>query len=126
MQDRPETPEERQRRRRIRRWKRRGRIVAPFLGVPILLAALALSVDLIEYRPQPKRERLSDRPIRIEPQSTRPSVSDLPITPVPPRGARHVVGAHDEDLGDTDDFDVMLPPAKDVPAPTPPEALGIR
>lgn len=58
-----ESPEERLQRRRVRRWKRRGRIVAPFLGIPLLMGTLALSVDLIEYTPQNSRERLSDRPL---------------------------------------------------------------
>lgn len=61
--DRHESPEERLQRRRVRRWKRRGRIVAPFLGVSVLLATLAVSVDLVEYQPQPPSNRLSDRPL---------------------------------------------------------------
>ena len=38
-------------------------MAGPFLGIPLLLGTLALSVDLIEYDPQPEVERLSDRPI---------------------------------------------------------------
>jgi hypothetical protein len=63
LPDRHESPEERMQRRRARRWKRRARIVAPFLGVSALLATLAISVDLIEYQPQPAKKRLSDRPL---------------------------------------------------------------
>lgn len=126
MQDRPETPEERLQRRRIRRWKRRARIVAPLLGVPILLAALALSVDLIEYRPQPKRERLSDRPIRIDPKPARPSVPDVPVVSIPGTRVPHVVGTPMTDVGQDDGFEFMLSPPEDAPAPTPPEALGLR
>ncbi len=63
LPDRHESPEERMQRRRVRRWKRRGRIIAPFLGVSALLATLAISVDLIEYQPQPTKKRLSDRPL---------------------------------------------------------------
>ena len=63
MNDVPESPEERLSRRRSRRWKRRARIAGPFLGIPILLVTLTLSVDLIEYDPQP--ERPNDRPIPV-------------------------------------------------------------
>lgn len=45
------SPEERLQRRRTRRWKRRARAIGPFVGVTILLAALSLSVDLVEYQP---------------------------------------------------------------------------
>ena len=66
------SPEERQRLRRTRRWKRRVRIAAPFLCLPPLVGVLMLSVDLIEYQPQRPRERLNDRPIaRTEPAPTR-------------------------------------------------------
>lgn len=34
-----------------RRWKRRARILAPLASIPLLLATLVLSVDLIEYAP---------------------------------------------------------------------------
>lgn len=61
--DTPDSPDERMQKRRARRWKRRGRIVGPFVGVLLLLATLTLSVDLIEYQPQPPAERLSDRPL---------------------------------------------------------------
>jgi len=62
-QDVPESPEERMLRRRARRWKRRARIVGPFLGVTVLVATLALSVDLIEYQPQPEQNQSSNRPL---------------------------------------------------------------
>lgn len=58
-----ESPDERRARRRARRWKRRARIIGPFLGIPVLLGALALSVDLIEYQPAVEPDRLTDRPI---------------------------------------------------------------
>jgi hypothetical protein len=38
-------------RRRIRRWKSRARLAAPFLALPSMLGLLILSVDLIEYQP---------------------------------------------------------------------------
>lgn len=49
--------------RRKRRWKRRARIAAPFLAIPILVAALVLSVGIIEYAPKPPAAKLTDRPI---------------------------------------------------------------
>jgi hypothetical protein len=58
-----ESPDERMSKRRARRWKRRARIVGPFLGVSMVLVTLALSVDLIEYQPQEQPDRLSDRPM---------------------------------------------------------------
>lgn len=42
------------------------RMAGPFLGIPLLLGTLALSVDLIEYDPEPAPERLSDRPMPKE------------------------------------------------------------
>lgn len=61
--DKHESSEERMQRRRARRWKRRARIAGPFLGLPLLVGALALSVDLITYAPVPPREKLADRPM---------------------------------------------------------------
>ncbi len=42
--------------RRARRWRRRARIAAPFLAVPVMLGLLLLSVDLIEYQPSTDAE----------------------------------------------------------------------
>ena len=67
MNETPESPEERRQRRRARRWKRRARIAGPFLGLPLLVGTLVLSVDLITYSPVPEREKLTDRPL---PEST--------------------------------------------------------
>ena len=50
--------------RRKRRWKRRARIAAPFLAIPLLVAALVLSVGIIEYAPKPPAKKLTDQPIR--------------------------------------------------------------
>ena len=47
--------EERRRTRRTRRWKRRARILAPIASLPLLLATLMLSVDIVEYRPEEPR-----------------------------------------------------------------------
>ena len=60
--DRPGSPAERKQRRRSRRRKRSARTAGPFLGIPLLLGTLMLSVDLIEYDLQPEGERLVDRP----------------------------------------------------------------
>jgi hypothetical protein len=95
MEDRPETPAERLQRRRGRRWKRRGRIIAPFVGVPLLLATLLLSVDIVEYNPQESRDRLVDRPItlpaqrsnaRSQPADIRPVALPSRLEPSPVRG----------------------------------------
>ncbi len=84
-----ESPDERMQRRRARRWKRRMRMAGPFLGIPLLLGTLALSVDLIEYDPEPAPARLSDRPIpkavaekaaaRGEAPTSAPSVSGASV-----------------------------------------------
>ncbi len=44
--------EERIQRRRLRRWKRRGRILAPFAAIIVLLGLLLLSVNIIQQTPQ--------------------------------------------------------------------------
>ncbi len=68
MNDVPESPEQRMQRRRARRWKRRARIAGPLLGLPLLVATLALSVDLITYSPVTPQKKLTDRPL---PEATR-------------------------------------------------------
>ena len=122
MQDAPDTPDERFQRRRIRRWKRRGRILGPFLGVPLLLLTLWLSVDLVEYQPQEEPERLADRPIRMtRPRTTQSSMrpglsattqanSRIPVAPEDAEGTN----------GDSIDLDVILPSAPELRPPTPP------
>ena len=82
-QDLHESPDQRMQRRRARRWKRRARIVGPLLSIPLLLATLVLSVDLIEYQPQPPKPRMVDRPIPaevLEKQRARESTNDLPLS----------------------------------------------
>ena len=81
MLDVPESPEERQRKRRVRRWKRRGRIAGPFLGIPLLLLTLSLSVDLVEYQPHEKKDRLADQPIRFASGTTEPASTASPVRP---------------------------------------------
>lgn len=109
-QDVPESPEERMLRRRERRWKRRARIIGPFLGVPVLLATLALSVDLIEYQPQAARSRPSDQSPPNPPTEKRPgmdvslaeSVSTASVVTAAPRN----IGVGNPGL------DVILMPAE--------------
>jgi hypothetical protein len=82
-QDVHESPDQRMQRRRARRWKRRARIVGPLLSIPLLLATLALSVDLIEYQPQPPKPRLVDRPIPaevLEKQRARENSTGAPLS----------------------------------------------
>lgn len=68
--------EERIRNRRQRRWKRRGRIIAPFAALPLLVAALMLSVDIIEYAPQePRENKPVAQPIVKPPKRIQPSLA---------------------------------------------------
>jgi len=128
MQDLPETPDERLLRRRTRRWKRRVRIIAPFLGVPLLLATLSLSVDLIEYRPQQARDRLTDRPIRLTPDTMRRSTSRPVIPDAPLARPLHPAVSDDAHASDArpDEIDVMLPTSTAQRTPPPPAALRVR
>lgn len=128
MQDAPDTPDERLQRRRIRRWKRRARILGPFLGVPILLLTLSLSVDLIEYRPHPESNRLADQPLQMPlQQNTQPSVrprllaiSDASALIPTPADDTLAIG------GDSIDLDVTLPSASWQRSPTPPYVVNRR
>ncbi len=128
MQDAPDTPDERLQRRRIRRWKRRARILGPFLGVPILLLTLSLSVDLIEYRPHPESNRLADQPLQMPlQQNTQPSVrpsllatSDAGALIPTPADDTLAIG------GDSIDLDVTLPSASWQRSPTPPYVVNRR
>jgi hypothetical protein len=129
MQEAPDTPDERLQRRRVRRWKRRARILGPFLGVRVLLLALSLSVDLIEYQPQDEPDRLSDRPIRMaQPAAARPIMRPSLSSPTQ-AGSATPATAEDVDAGqesDSDgaDLDVMLPETSLMRTPTPPYAMG--
>lgn len=128
MQDAPDTPDERLQRRRIRRWKRRARILGPFLGVPILLLTLSLSVDLIEYRPHPESNRLADQPLQMPlQQNTQPSIrpsllatSDASALIPTPADDTLAIG------GDSIDLDVTLPSASWQRSPTPPYVVNRR
>jgi hypothetical protein len=84
-------------RRRARRWNRRLRVVGPFVAFVLLLLALALGVDLIEYEPQLETARLSTRPI---PRAIREKGAALPGTaPTPGVSTTSVVGeGHVTDL----------------------------
>jgi len=63
MHDVTKSPEQRMQRRRARRWKRRAPIVGPLLGLPLLVASLALSVELITYSPVTPQKKLTGRPL---------------------------------------------------------------
>lgn len=126
----PESPEERMQRRRARRWKRRARMAGPFLGLPVLLGSLALSVDLIEYEPQSPSNRLADRPLSIEePETTRTnpipmerSVSSASIVspiPTPTQNPALDLSLSGSDLD-------PVPRTRELAPPTPPYALQPR
>ena len=128
MQNLPDTPDERLRRRRVRRWKRRARILGPFLGVPLLLLILSLSVDLVEYQPQEKPDRLTDRPIRMnQQQSTEPTMRPSLLAPTGadsaiPASQDNAERSHSESIA----LDVTLPSAPLLRPPTPPSAIRRR
>ena len=123
MQSVARTPEEKLRRRRVRRWKRRARIAGPFVGVTVLLAALSLSVDLIEYQPRESPERLSDRPIHFDaPAKKEPTAHRRAYTRT--TGASVVVTGGEPDLdADLLSLDLTLPSTRVARVPTPPEAV---
>jgi hypothetical protein len=129
MQDAPDTPDERLQRRQVRRWKRRARILGPFLGVPVLLLTLSLSVDLIEYQPQDEPDRLSDRPIRMtQPATVRPIMQPSLSSPTqagsPAPATAEDVDAAQESDSEWADLDVTLPATSLMRTPTPPYAMG--
>lgn len=78
------SPEERRQRRRVRRLKRRARIAGPFLGLPLLVATLALSVDLITYSPAPSHQKVWGRLLPEIAKSTSSPRTSLPSTVMSP------------------------------------------
>jgi hypothetical protein len=97
-------------RRRERRWKRRARIIGPFLGVSVLLATLALSVDLIEYQPQAARSRPSDQPPPNQPPEQHPGMD---ISLAKSVSTASVVTAAPKNVGvENPGLDVILMPAE--------------
>ena len=124
--DRPGSPEERKQRRRSLRQKRRARIAGPFLGIPLLLGTLMLSVDLIEYDLQPEGERLVDRPTpegvvekaRKPKAASSPSVPTTSIVSTPQKVAEDGLG-RDVTLQAKNDGDLQ----RDFAPPTQPYAL---
>ncbi len=115
------TPEEKLQRRRARRWKRRARIAGPFLGIMILLTALSLSVDLIEYQPREDAHRLSDRPIRLSPRPTRERTVRTPSFAADSIASK--TSNRDPAIGsDIRTLDLSLPSTRVARAPTAPEA----
>ncbi len=119
--------EERIAKRRERRWKRRGRIAAPFLALPILLGTLLLSVDLIEYRPvepepdeRPRAKTKAEATTRPEAPAPRlaPAVLSTPVlTPAP--GGTPSAGMGEPGV---DPLDVGLPGTQALRPPRPPYA----
>ena len=128
MQNRPDTPDERLQRRRVRRWKRRARILGPFLGVPLLLLTLSLSVDLIEYQPHEEPDRLVDRPIRFSQRTQQPLIRpsiraelSTAISTDSPNSIETDEAAESDN--DPVDVDLTLPSPPTARPPTPPHAL---
>jgi hypothetical protein len=131
MQNKPDTPDERLQRRRVRRWKRRARILGPFLGVPLLLLTLSLSLDLIEYQAYEEPDRLVDRPIRMPQRTqrpvTRPSMrTDLSAAIATDSAISIETSDAEETDNDPADVDLTLPSPQSVRLPTPPHALRKR
>ena len=62
-----ETLEERQRKRLIRHWKRRARILGPFLGIPLVFGALALSMDFVSHLPEAQVAKAQARAVKTRP-----------------------------------------------------------
>lgn len=143
MIENPDTPEERRERRRLRRWKRRGRILAPFLGVPLLLLTLSLSVDLVEYQPHEESKRVADQRIKTRQHtksqkptrpSTRPVLSEAIRTDFPIPIALSEIDGRDA-LAKNEDGSLKLdmtlaepsfPPLLRPPPPPPPPPLYSR
>lgn len=120
MTEKHESPKERLQRRRLRRWKRRARIAGPFLGLPLLVGTLALSVDLITYSPAPTLEHLVGQPHPEVARSTPSARAPLPsavMSPAAPIVAPEAQASRFElELG----FERNTTPTA---APKPPQAL---
>lgn len=119
-----DTPNERLRRRRVRRWKRRARILGPFLGLPLLLIALSLSVDLVEYQPNREPDRLSDRSIRMtRPATTRTTPKRSLVTTTWPTSSFTIPEKNTESIHlDARNLDLMLSTAALLQPPVPSSA----
>jgi hypothetical protein len=116
------TPEEKLHRRRVRQWKRRARIAGPFIGITILLAALALSVGLIEYQPRENPNRLSDRPIRLSTRTITQRSDSLVGDSI--ASSVSVVSERAAEIdSDMHTLDLTLPSTPVARVPTPPEAI---
>ena len=85
--------EERIKRRQLRRWKRRGRIVAPFAALPVLLATLVLSIDIIEYSPKERREKTVERTTHRQVKSIQPSPAARAAISMPAIAPENVLDA---------------------------------
>ena len=76
--------------KRRRRWRRRARIVTPFLMIPLLVGTVVLSVGIIEYAPKEPKAKLTEKPIskrnleyRKRLASRRPGLSDAAVLTSP-------------------------------------------
>jgi hypothetical protein len=112
----------------VRRWKRRARILGPFLGIPILLAALSLSVDWIEYTPQTPPDRLADRPIRMLSRHTTLAAAESDLVATAEIALTFSTAADRvlESGGDARDLNVILPSSTPLRRPTSPEPTRER
>ncbi|HPG24691.1 MAG: hypothetical protein H6748_11880 [Spirochaetaceae bacterium] len=125
-----DSPEARRARRRARRWKRRARIAGPLLALPLVLGALALSIDLVEYRPAEPPERLSDRPMPSQVAEPQPDAAKVErARTLSSASVMSASGLHSAEAGMASDgdealaFDWARSPAP-FQAPTPPSMLG--
>lgn len=121
------TREDRSRKRFIRRWKRRLRIAAPFLSLPLLLGVLILSVDLIEYEPEQADPRASGTPVPARAtagaREDARSLSVSRFSVLEPELAR--IEAPEPATLSADDLALDLP-LRERPTPRPPRRLDAR
>ncbi len=78
MQDGTDSIEDRISQKRARRWKRRGRIAAPFVAVPATFLLLVVSIDLIEYQPAPEKRSAASVARPTTPTSVAPALRPMP------------------------------------------------
>ena len=92
----------------MRRWKRTLRRASPLVGVPILFIVLALSMELLEYRPVPT------------PQATKVVTQrSIPTQPPPAHRARKKSDSIDQVLRLNSDRDSELDLTVDQSQPAP-------
>jgi hypothetical protein len=122
MQSVADSSEEKLHRRRVRQWKRRARIAGPFIGITLLIAALSLSVGLIEYQPRENPDRLSDRPIRLNARTITERTDSLVGNSI--ASSVSVVSERNPEIDSSlRGLDLTLPSTPVARVPTPPEAI---